>query len=287
MGGRAARGVLKAMNAAERLQADYDGLRLTTGPHPMKLVRDSLEGIWRACDLPQGRNGQHLAIAGVVICRQRPGTAKGHMFVSLEDAVVVIALPNLLANATLAVRERGHWKETRDLPTLLVAGVIGAALGTILFVSAPEKPLMAALILAIVFYVVTFLAHPDLRTTPERSRRLAPPVGAVGGVFQGAIGISGPIVGPWIHSYRLERGAHVLSVTTLFFASGLAQFTILVAHGDLSGRVTATLLACIPVLAAIPLGSRMRHHISGRSFDLAIIGILSISAVLLSIRTIF
>ena len=209
------------------------------------------------------------------------------LFVGLEDAVVVIAFPNLLANATLAVRERGHWKETRDLPTLLVAGVIGAALGTILFVSAPEKPLMAALILAIVFYVVTFLAHPDLRTTPERSRRLAPPVGAVGGVFQGAIGISGPIVGPWIHSYRLERGAHVLSVTTLFFASGLAQFTILVAHGDLSGRVTATLLACIPVLAAIPLGSRMRHHISGRSFDLAIIGILSISAVSLSIRTIF
>ncbi len=83
----ATRGVLKPMNAAERLQADYDGLRLTTGPHPMKLVRESLEaqGILRACDLQRVRNGQQVTIAGVVICRQRPGTAKGHMFVSLED----------------------------------------------------------------------------------------------------------------------------------------------------------------------------------------------------------
>ena len=209
------------------------------------------------------------------------------MFVSFEDAVIVIAFPNLLANAALATRERRHWSATRDLPVLIVAGVVGAALGTILFVSVSEKPLVAALIVVIVFYVVTFLAHPDLRTTPARSLRLAPAVGTVGGVFQGAVGISGPIVGPWIHSYRLERGAHVLSVTTLFFASGLAQFTILVAHGDLSGRVTATLLACIPVLAAIPLGSRMRHHISGRAFDLAVIGILSISAVSLTIRTFF
>lgn len=209
------------------------------------------------------------------------------LFVGLEDAVVVIAFPNLLANAVLAIRERRHWNETRDLPTLLVAGAIGAAIGTMLFVSVPEEPLMAALIVAIVFYVVTFLVHPDLHTTPERSRRLAPGVGTLGGTFQGAIGISGPIFGPWIHSYRLDRGAHVLSVTLIFFAAGLAQFSILVAHGELDGRVTATLLACIPVLAAIPIGSRMRHHISGRAFDLAIIGILSISAVSLTVRTFF
>jgi hypothetical protein len=207
------------------------------------------------------------------------------LFVSLEDAIVVIAFPNLLANATLAARERAHWPETRDLPTLLVAGVIGAVFGTLLFVSVSEEPLMVALILVIVGYIVIFFAHPDLRTTPERSRRLAPGVGALAGLFQGAIGISGPIVGTWIHSYRLERGAHVLSVTVLFFASGLAQFSILVAHGDLSGRVAATLLACIPVLAVIPIGSRLRHRLSGRAFDLAIIGILSVSAVALTVRT--
>ncbi len=40
---------------------------------------------WRASDLEQARNGQTVTIAGLVICRQRPSTASGHMFISLED----------------------------------------------------------------------------------------------------------------------------------------------------------------------------------------------------------
>ena len=76
---------LAAMSAAERLASDYDGLGLTTGPHPMAYIRDTLENIWPAITLPQGRHGQVITTAGLVICRQRPGTAKGHLFISLED----------------------------------------------------------------------------------------------------------------------------------------------------------------------------------------------------------
>ena len=121
---------------------------------------------------------------------------------------------------------------------------------------------------------------------PARSKRLAPGVGFVAGAFQGAIGISGPIVGSWIHSYRLPRGAHIASVTTLFLVSGTTQFAVLVASGELSGRVTASLLACIPVLAVIPLGTQLRERASARGFDLAIIGMLLVSVVALSAKTI-
>ena len=38
------------MDSTERLRADYEGMNLTTGPHPMALVRDQLKGVWRACD---------------------------------------------------------------------------------------------------------------------------------------------------------------------------------------------------------------------------------------------
>jgi error-prone DNA polymerase len=76
---------LDAMNPLERLQADYDGTSLTTGPHPVSFLRDQLPHVTRAIDLRQGRNGQRVTIAGAVICRQRPGTAKGTVFVSLED----------------------------------------------------------------------------------------------------------------------------------------------------------------------------------------------------------
>ena len=76
---------LHAMNPVERLQSDYAGTSLTIGPHPMTFLRPHLNHVTRAIDLPQRRNGQPITIAGAVICRQRPGTAKGIVFVSLED----------------------------------------------------------------------------------------------------------------------------------------------------------------------------------------------------------
>jgi error-prone DNA polymerase len=79
------RSPLVAMTPGERLAADFAGTHVTTGPHPMKLVRDRLPNVWRAVDLPLARNGDRVTIAGSVICRQRPGTAKGCVFLSLED----------------------------------------------------------------------------------------------------------------------------------------------------------------------------------------------------------
>ena len=51
----------------------------------MGLVRSRLPGIWRAVDLPKAKPGSRVRIAGNVICRQRPGTAQGFVFISLED----------------------------------------------------------------------------------------------------------------------------------------------------------------------------------------------------------
>lgn len=207
------------------------------------------------------------------------------LFVDIQDAVVIMSLPNLLANGVLAARERTHAPQTRNLPTLAVAGVIGAVIGTLLFVNVPDEPLVIALIVAIAVYITMFFLKPDLQTTPAQSRRWSPAVGLVAGTFQGAIGISGPVVGSWIHSFRLERGAHIFSVTTLFFVSGFAQFTVLAANGELSGRMLATVLACVPVLATIPLGTRLRERVSGRNFDLTIVGMLGVSSIALCIRT--
>ncbi len=76
---------LNPMTPSERIHADYQGTGLTVGPHPMSLVRAELPHVWRAADLPHARHGDQSTIAGNVICRQRPGTAKGFVFISLED----------------------------------------------------------------------------------------------------------------------------------------------------------------------------------------------------------
>ncbi len=78
---------LAAMNTEERLVADFRGTGLTVGPHPMTYHRADLNsmGIIRAADLHAMQNGVHARIAGCVIARQRPGTASGFVFLSLED----------------------------------------------------------------------------------------------------------------------------------------------------------------------------------------------------------
>ena len=99
---------LAPMNDAERLSADYGGMELTTGPHPMALLRPQLKDIWRAADLHKARHGQRVRIAGNVICRQRPGTAKGFVFISLEDETGVsnaIVTPQLFEKTRLLITQ--------------------------------------------------------------------------------------------------------------------------------------------------------------------------------------
>jgi error-prone DNA polymerase len=99
---------LARMTLPERVKADYETMNLTTGPHPMKLLRESLPNIWRAIDLSHARHRSIIQIAGNVICRQRPGTAKGFVFISLEDETGVsnaIVEPELFERFRLVITE--------------------------------------------------------------------------------------------------------------------------------------------------------------------------------------
>ncbi len=103
---------LQPMNQEERLVADFHGTGLTVGPHPMAYRRAWLNamGIRRASELRDIPSGKRLRIGGCVIVRQRPGTAKGFVFLSLEDETGVanaIITPDLFhQNRLLLASER-------------------------------------------------------------------------------------------------------------------------------------------------------------------------------------
>ena len=96
---------LRPMNASERLMADYAGTSLTIGPHPLALRRGelALRGVLRARDLPAGRHGRRVRVAGAVITRQRPGTAKGFVFLTLEDET---GIANIIVRPDLFTEQR-------------------------------------------------------------------------------------------------------------------------------------------------------------------------------------
>jgi error-prone DNA polymerase len=103
---------LRKMTTDERLAADYAGTGLTTGPHPMAYQRDSLRrlGILSAAELESARSDQFVRAAGRVVARQRPGTAKGFVFLSLEDetgiANIIVAPDVFEANRIVVTRTR-------------------------------------------------------------------------------------------------------------------------------------------------------------------------------------
>jgi len=118
--GQHSNGPLRQMSLLERVAADYGGTGLTIGPHPMALARASLatRGVLRAGDLKRIRPGRRVRVAGAVVTRQRPGTAKGVVFLSLEDETGI-------ANAIITPQVFAEYKRTIvDSPYLIVEGVL-------------------------------------------------------------------------------------------------------------------------------------------------------------------
>ena len=99
---------LQQMTDEERLIADFHGSGMTTGPHPMTYCRAELAkaNVKSARDLGRIPDGQYTKTAGCVIARQRPGTAKGFVFLSLEDETGIaniIVKPDLYESCRLTI----------------------------------------------------------------------------------------------------------------------------------------------------------------------------------------
>jgi error-prone DNA polymerase len=96
---------LAQMNMEERLVADYAGTGLTTGKHPMYYRRAELrrQNVLAATELHHRQHGEYVRAAGCVIARQRPGTAKGFIFISMEDET---GIANVIVTPDLYERDR-------------------------------------------------------------------------------------------------------------------------------------------------------------------------------------
>jgi error-prone DNA polymerase len=130
---------LQQMSDEERLVADFHGSGMTAGPHPMSYCRARLDSmnVKRACDLARIRDGEYTRVAGCVIARQRPGTAKGFVFLSLEDETGianVIVRPDLyeknrlIINGEKFLRVEGILQNQDNLISIKAARVMPIAI---------------------------------------------------------------------------------------------------------------------------------------------------------------
>jgi error-prone DNA polymerase len=108
---------LKPMTEWDRMRADYMIIGMSPRKHPMEYARPYLhEGVIPTTMAESIEDGREVEVAGLVVCRQRPGTAKGFVFMVLEDEV---GLVNVIIKPDLYERERGT---VRTEPFLIVHG---------------------------------------------------------------------------------------------------------------------------------------------------------------------
>ena len=130
---------LPEMTRVERYIADYRGAGITVGSHPLSLRRREMtaRGILSAAELQRRRNGERVRIGGVVIVRQRPGTAAGICFATIEDETGlanVVFMPDFYrANRSTIT---GH-------ALLEVEGTVQARDGVVTVRSEAARPLFA------------------------------------------------------------------------------------------------------------------------------------------------
>jgi error-prone DNA polymerase len=127
---------LPSLGHAERLAWEYELMGLAPGEHLMGLYREALraQGVLTSRDLAARRDGQMVQVAGWAVVRQRPPTAKGHLFITLEDEE---GLANLIVRPDVYERYR---EALRNAPLLWVAGRLqreGHAISVLVVRAAP------------------------------------------------------------------------------------------------------------------------------------------------------
>ena len=207
------------------------------------------------------------------------------LFTSVEDAVVVIALPAFVMNLALIARHRVGAGKAVHLPVLVGAGIVGAAVGTFLLKELDDQVLLLVLAVVVVGYIATNIVSTNFTWPAGLIAPASPAVGLAAGVLQGAAGISGPLIGTWLHGLRLGRDGFIYAMTLLFLVNGAVQFVVLGALGlYTSGRVAATVLTVIPAAVMLPIGGWVGKRMAPAIFDRLVLVLLACSAVALLIR---
>lgn len=195
-------------------------------------------------------------------------------------AIAVMCMPNLITNIWQAWRFRHELPPRAFTVPFVAGGMLGVLAGTLLLASVPAERLSILVAVAVALYIVLRMARPDWQIGPRLAERLALPAGIAGGFLQGAAGMSAPASLTFLNAVRLERPKFIAVISLFFTTFGAVQVVALAAARLLSSvEIGYSLLALLPIWAAMPLGSWLGKRLPPAAFDRFILAVLSVLAL--------
>ena len=202
------------------------------------------------------------------------------MLFNVQTAVAILVVPNLLGNIWQAWSFRKDALPLRFLVLFAGGGFIGAVLGTWLLVVLAPETLSLLVAFAVIIYIVLRLGKPGWVLPQARAHSFSAPVGMLGGLLQGATGISAPASITFLNAMRLPRPAFIGTIAIFFVAISSAQLPALWTVGLISSQTLGFgLLALVLILLAMPLGNWLGKRLPSRVFDLVLLTLLGLIAL--------
>jgi hypothetical protein len=196
-------------------------------------------------------------------------------FLGVEHAVAVMIIPGVLINFWLMWTYRDHAVAIPNLPVVALAGVAGVVAGALILSVVPDWYLVLFMALWLGGYLLSLLFRGRFRMPAAMARHAPLLVVGSAGIVQGAVGTSGPVLAPYVHSLNLRQPQYVFAVSVLFQIFAFTQLVSFLSLGLIdSGRALESMMACIPIAIFLPLAVRLSRFFSDRGFNVLIVGIL-------------
>lgn len=194
------------------------------------------------------------------------------MMFDVRYAVVLMLMPNLLPNIWQAWFYRHERLPARFVIGFALAGGIGVAVGTYVLATVSPDILMLFVIIGVFAYVILRLAKTDWILAYPIAEKLSIPAGFLGGMLQGASGLSAPASLTFLNAMRLDRKHFISTISIFFSVMTLMQVPSLGMMGVLSWQgLVMSLFALVPIFLFMPVGAALAKRFSRETFDRAIL----------------
>ena len=197
-------------------------------------------------------------------------------------AVAVFVAPNLVSNLIQG------WQFRKDQPpgvfvwVFAVAGGLGALAGTFFLVALPQEGLKIGVACVILLYLLFRFFKPTVKIDLGAALWLTPFAGFIGGILQGASGVSAPVSVTFLSLIRLSREQFIASISLFFLAMGVVQLPALMALGIMDVRTgILSCLAVLPLLVGMRVGELIITRLDRQWFDRSVMLVLALMAGLL------
>lgn len=201
----------------------------------------------------------------------------------VQTAVAIFAVLNVISNSWQAKVFYKQIEDRRFAWWHAAAAAVGVVPGTLLLAHLPTDVIMLVMAGIVALYVVLRLSRPDWVLSRQKGNSLSVPIGFIGGLMQGAGGLSAPVTIPFFNALRLSRLDFIGSISVFFLSMAALQVPSLLAFGLLTWeRATLGFLAAIPLFFGIFIGTWLARHMSRNAFDSAILVLLTVIAAKLA-----